>query len=379
MPKKKKKTKNRNSSQKKLTPRSFFFFQRWIKIGVVSVIFLVILANVQTTQSLIAGTQTAVLGDDEKKTEEKKEENKGSENKQEEKKQEEQKKSEERQQEGQKKQQEQQKEAAKTTTNTGGSSSDSSGNKSGRSPELIKTKTETVSPSGLKMKTESEGKKQETEIETADGQKIKTKIEDDGTTKIEIENGSLKLKYKIENGQVVLKAENEQGEEVELADNQLDELENAVGEELNDDDIKVAPTTDNKLVVRKNNIAAVTDFPLSIDVETKQLIVTTPAGQKIVTILPDQAVQNLLATGIVTTVEKQSESIQDPVGTFDGVVKLEIRNDKVVYKVNGTKTHKMFGFIPVTTPVTAFVSADSGTPVAKQQSILTNIVDFLSP
>lgn len=327
--------------------------------------------NIQTTQNLTASTQQHVLGDEgksEEKKEEKREDNKGSENKQEEGKQE----------ESEKKQQEQQKETVKQNISNTSNTSNSSGRSSTGSQ---KTKTETVSPSGLKMKTESEGVKQETEIETADGQKIKTKIEADGTTKIEIENGTVKLKYRVENGQVVLKVENEIGEEVELEDDELKKLGDAVEEELGDDDVKLAPTTNNQLAVTKNQVTAVTNFPLAINVVTKQLIITTPEGQRVVTILPDEAVGNLLATGIINKVETPpaDTTTQGQLGALTGVVKLEIRNNEIVYKVNGTKTHRMLGFIPVTTPVTAFVSADTGNTVAKQQSVLTNIVDLLSP
>ena len=50
-----------------------------------------------------------------------------------------------------------------------------------------------------------EGNKKETEVKTADGQRIKTKVEDDGTTKIEIEYGKLKAKYVWEDNELKLK------------------------------------------------------------------------------------------------------------------------------------------------------------------------------
>lgn len=353
-----KKIKTTTKPRQKISLISILFSKRWVKIGLVSFALLIITANVQTSQSLVLNTQqSAVLGDED----EKQEEDKSSENKQEE-----QNKSEENKREEQKKQEEQQKEAAKKDTEKSSSGPSSNINASVRSFEPIK------------IKAESEGNKRETEIETLNGQKIKTKIEDDGTTKIEIEDGSLKLKYRIENGQVVLKAENEQGEEVELSDDKLNELEDAVEEGLDDDDIKIASTA-GRLVVKKNNVAAITNFPLSVDVETNQLIITTPAGQKIVAILPDQAVKNLLATGVVSAIETQDSVTQPQLGIIDQAIELEIRNDELVYKINGTKTHRIFGLISVIAPITAFVSTDTGAPVAKQQSILAGIADFLSP
>ena len=299
-------------------------FSRPIVVTALVFIALLAAAAIQTTENMTVSTQS-VLGDSE-------------------------------QSEGQKKAEETAKESAKKTEE-----------EKKESTKPTKTKTETISPSGLKMKTESEGNKQETEIETADGQKIKTKIEKDGTTKIEIENGTVKLKYRVENGQLVLKAENEKGEEVEIEDDELEELENDVEDELGDDDVKLVLTADSRLAVTQNQVAAVTDFPLSINVETKELIVTTPAGQKIVTVLPDVAIKNLLATGIINKVETLAvdATTQGQLGALTGVVKLEIRDDKVVYKVRGTKIHRMLGFIPIDTQTTAFVSADNGAVVAQ--------------
>lgn len=361
MPKNKSENKSRiivaKGRRSPLSTARFSLLTAIVALGLVALSPLV--ANIQTTQNLTVSAQS-ILGDDEKSEEQKKAE-------------EAQKETDKQVEERLKEQQEQQKEAEKKAAEDAWRPS----RMSGRS---TKSKTETISPSGLKIKTESEGNKQETEIKTADGQKIKTTIEDDGTTKIEIKNGTVKLKYRVENGKLVLKVENDEGEEVEIEDDELEELEDAVEDELDDDDVKLAPTTNNKLAVTKNQVAAVTDFPLSINVETRELIVTTPAGQKVVAILPDQAVENLLATGIINRVETPPADtiIQDQLGTLTGVVRLEIRNGEIVYSVDGVKTHRMFGFIPVNTPTTAFVSADNGTVVAQERSIIANIVDILS-
>lgn len=364
MSKNKRKNKNRSttSAKKQTSLSAIKSFQPLIIVAVVSSILLVA-ANIQTTQKFTASAQN-VLGEDEQSEEQKQAE---------EQQEEADKQAEEAEEESLKQAEEQQKEGTETTANTTGTSS------SPRSS--IKSKTETVSPSGLKMKTESEDEKQETEIETADGQKIKTKVEDDGTSKIEIENGTVKLKYFIVNGQVVLNVENEDGDEVEIEDDELEELEYEVEDELEDDNIRLVPTTGNQLALTQNEIAALTHFPLSINVETKELIITTPKGQKIVTVLPNEAVQNLLATGIINSIQTPPSELatQDQLGALTGVVEIEMRDSEIVYKIKGKKTHRMLGIIPVTTPVTAFVSTETGLTVAKQQSILTSILDFLSP
>lgn len=338
-------------------------FSRQLTIITLAIIALLVASNIQTTQNLTASAQS-ILGENEQSEEQKQTQ---------EQQEEAEKQTQEAQKESTKQATEQQKEVNKTTANKAETSE--------ASRTSIKSKTETVFLNGLRMKTESEDKKQETEIETLDGQKIKTKIEDDGTTKIEIENGTVNLKYSIVNGQVVLHVEDEDGEKVEIKDDELIKLENDVEDELEDDDIRLVPTTDNRLALAQNQTAALTNFPLSINVETKELVITTPAGQKVVTVLPDQAVQNLLATGIINTIVTPPPHIgaQNQLGPLTQVVEIESRDSETIYKIKGTKIHLLFGVIPLTTPVTAFVSTDTGLTVAKQQSILTNVIDFFSP
>lgn len=231
----------------------------------------------------------------------------------------------------------------------------------------------TVAPNSIKVQIQREGKKSETEIETSDGKKIKTKVEKDGTTKIEVEHRKLKIKYEFVNGQFVTKAEDEDGEEVELEDDELEELEDEIEEELEDDGIKIASSGAGKIKFGKNKIDASTHFPLSIDTGTNQLVVTTPAGQKVVTVLPDEAVQNMLATGVINALAP------DETGSVSGDVEFTVENNEPVYKIAGLKKFKFLGFIPVSQPVTAVVSSETGAEVKTEEPFFTKFVDLLSP
>lgn len=231
----------------------------------------------------------------------------------------------------------------------------------------------TVAPNSIKVQTQREGKKSETEIETSDGRKIKTKVEDDGTTKIEVEHKKLKIKYEIVNGQFITKAEDEDGEEVELEDGKLEELEDEVEDELEDDGIKIASSGAGKIKFAKNKFSASTHFPLAIDTGTNQLVVTTPAGQKVVAVLPDEAVQNMLATGVINALAP------DESGSVSGDVEFTVENDVPVYKIAGLKKFKFFGFIPTTQPVTAVVSSETGAEIKTEEPFFTKFVDLLSP
>src|SRR3989338_10346279 len=200
MAKKKKSRRNKSPKRKIPVEQPVSLFRRWFTIGSIAVLALLLSAQVPLTQNYTA-TPLNVLGDEDKKEEnkeEKREENKGSENKREE-----QKKTEERKQEEQKKQFDQQRKIMKSINS----------NSSGTSTSLredFKIKNETIMPNGLKTKSEFRGNKQE----------------------------------------------------IEMDEDELDELEEAVENELKDDDLLLESTDDNKLSVTKNQVTAITDFPL---------------------------------------------------------------------------------------------------------------------
>ncbi|OGE19438.1 hypothetical protein A3D83_01490 [Candidatus Daviesbacteria bacterium RIFCSPHIGHO2_02_FULL_41_10] len=234
--------------------------------------------------------------------------------------------------------------------------------------------------SKTQVRVQSVRQKQETEIETASGQKIKTKVEDNGTTKVEIEQGKLKVKYSVENGKIKLETENEASGESKLSKKEEEDTKDELENELEKEGVKIA-TRGGQLAIAKNKFAATTNFPLSVDVNTRQLIVTTPAGQKVVTILPDQAIQNMLATGVITKIDSQAAdaSLNQDLGSLDGVAKLEERGPEMVYKIKGEKSRKLLGIIPVSTQTTAYVSAESGDLVAQDQSLIAKLIKLLSP
>jgi len=106
------------------------------------------------------------------------------------------------------------------------------------------------------------------------------------------------------------------------------------------------------------------DFPLSVNPTTRELTVTTPAGSKVVAILPQQAINNMLASGIVSTttgVDLKTES--------DG---------RLSYNIDGTKNEKLLGVFNVAVSKNLIVSAETGQVLTVNQSTFSKILDFLS-
>lgn len=227
----------------------------------------------------------------------------------------------------------------------------------------------------VRVKTEqSDEDKVKTEIRFGEDEKIKTRIEE-GRTRIDVYSGGIKVRYEVRDDRVIVKAETEEGEEV--AEQELFEIE----DRLDKNDIKVA-TEGAKLLVTRNNVGALSSFPLQLDLNTNKLIVSTPAGSKTLTTLPDQAVQNLLVANVISRLDPailQLTAQQGDVTSVSGVIALGEKNGVLAYEIAGLRDFRLLGFIPITTPVTVFVSAETGQTVAQEQPLLSTIVDLLSP
>lgn len=218
----------------------------------------------------------------------------------------------------------------------------------------------------------------ETETERSDGLKVKTKVEDSGATKVEIESEKVHFKFEEEDGEVKLRVENGDGVEVRTREHarELDELE----QELEDEEISVS-SDDGHMEIEHNAVRTRTNFPLSIDPVTRELLVTTPDGEKTLAVLPDEALNTLFARGVLT--EITSGSIQESTGASPSAVRassleLKVINGNLVYEVEGKKKEKFLGIIPVTLPRTVTVSALSGEVLSQTQSLLSSILGFVS-
>jgi hypothetical protein len=188
-------------------------------------------------------------------------------------------------------------------------------------------------------------------------------------------------------------------------------------------------TKNQAAYVIKNKIAAQSHFPLTVNLETNELIVTTPKGAKVVTVLPDKAVENMLAANVLDQLggkgglrwlqqqatpsatpyddatssatpdddATQSGNLDDEdddqdVGTSSAAPQMQVeteadqvvelttddQSDTLVYRIQGSKFKKLFGFRDVELPRTAVVSAETGELIRVEQTLYHRILDFLS-
>jgi len=173
----------------------------------------------------------------------------------------------------------------------------------------------------------------------------------------------------------------------------------------------------NASQIIRNKITAQTHFPLMVNLETNELMVTTPKGSKVVTILPDAAVAHMLAANVLDqaggkgglvwvtsqitplstemvvtltpTIEITPTVTPQPIladitptpesaVTSKGITLTETADGILAYEIPGTRTKKLFGFIKITLDRVAIVSAETGELISIRQSPSAKILDIFS-
>jgi hypothetical protein len=208
-----------------------------------------------------------------------------------------------------------------------------------------------------------------------------------------------------------------------------------------DKDVVKLRGKDNAAYVIRNRIAAQSHFPLSVNLETNQLIVTTPQGTKIVTVLPDKAVENMLAANVLDqiggkgglkwlesqpatpsatpeatdsaaptptldpeatptasltpepdatgsgeilptpepTVEAEADTEPIVADEAEKIIELVSQEDgKLAYEIEGAKSKKLFGFYPVSLKRKVTVSAETGEVLAIDQAWTDDLLEMFS-
>lgn len=247
----------------------------------------------------------------------------------------------------------------------------SSSSGSGSSGE---TKVESKSEEG-RTKIETSSQKTKVEVRGPEG-RFETKIEE-GKEETKIRTGGLRIEVKREGDRVVTRVKNEDDEEVELEEEELEELRDEAEEGLEEEGVRIA-TGEAQPVLVQDGRRVRTNFPLSVSA-TGELMVTTPAGTKVVAVLPRQAVNNMLTAGILTRVEEGVVAGEATSGAaVQGGIELTKVNNTPVYVITGVRQQNFLGLVPVAIKIKTVVSAENGQLLDVQQGILARALDLLS-
>lgn len=255
------------------------------------------------------------------------------------------------------------------------SGSDSSGSRdnsgSGSSGDSNETKSaDTTTTSSREREQEQEQERemehameQELEREATSTPNPRTRVRvksEDGKQTVELIANGVKLKYEFEDGKLKIKSEDQNDNQVEI--NQEDQTK--IDARLAETGLKIR-TEGDKFVVEQNNFSATSTFPLSVDLNTNTLSVTTPSGIKQLTVLPAAAVRALISAGVIDT-------------TTGNIVPIGINNDTPVLEVDGVDNRRILGIIPIGVRKTVQVSAQDGSVVSTNFSFFNRILNAIS-
>lgn len=254
------------------------------------------------------------------------------------------------------------------------------------------------------------------------GQTIRQEVKTSPQTTVEVQRGPAAPAEDKKNKAILERAGNklkvtvtdENGQEVELPEG-TESGEFEIEEPEGQNTTKVRSTGNAYMVIR-NKIGAQTHFPLMVNLETNELIVTTPKGQKVVTVLPDKAVENMLAANVIDELggkgglrwleyqaglatpsatptpeeatpsatptpeeEEATEAAVVEAASVEDVITLTSTQDgTLAYEIPGIKYEKLFGLFKIKFAKTAIVSAETGELLGVKEALLARILDLLS-
>ncbi len=216
----------------------------------------------------------------------------------------------------------------------------------------------------------------EEEIELEEDESLETEEIEDSELEIKTKDG--KTTVKVKTATTNFQLESHDGElkvEMEDASGTQTELDAATLEKINKFllDIGVTlGTTSAGFIVKNGKVEVETKFPLSVNLATNVLTVNTPAGSREVTVLPEQAMANLLRNNIInrlTTTGTESAALE--LTTFGP-------NNELAFKLEGTRDKKLLGLFPVSVKKKLVVSAKTGETLQISKSQLDQLLDILS-
>lgn len=296
---------------------------------------------------------------------------------------------------------------------------------------------------GQMVKMEKQNQIGELKAATGAAEKVKTQEKVQVRTQ-ETNQVQATLKIKVKNNQLELETEGETETEAEyeLDDENSTESGGLEVEDREDKNKTRIRAHENAAYVIRNRVAAKTNFPLMVNLETNELMVTTPKGTKAVTVLPDAAVAHMLAANVLdqlggkgglawleyraalvtlmptaqpmggqatssaaptatpsatptggqaTPTGGQATPISTPsatpeagptpevVDSAEEVIELTSDQDgALIYRIQGTKNKKLFFYMPIELARTVIVSAETGEILGIEQDWLTQLKDWLS-
>ncbi len=106
---------------------------------------------------------------------------------------------------------------------------------------------------------------------------------------------------------------------------------------------------DDSFGISQSGITALTSFPIHIDASNKIISVATDSGERIVSVMPDDAVETLVRANIINTISQDGQMV---LGESD--------TGELTYSIPAEREVNLFNVHTITVPVNTTVSATSG-------------------
>jgi hypothetical protein len=205
------------------------------------------------------------------------------------------------------------------------------------------------------------------ELEKADAEVKNEEVKKSGLDKESV------LRVEPKNGKLGVKSDTDETTATEI---ELDEAFLEIEAMEADAGLRIATGSGSSLVIIQKTTGAQTGLPLTLDTKTSEISVKTEQGSKKVTVLPDAAILKLKSDKVVDVVLGSSNTPK--VEGVSTILSLEMRNNSLVYAVQGVKNKKVLWLFPVSIQKDLIVSAEDGSVVSSEIKSDDKIKDFFS-
>ncbi|MFZ2025856.1 MAG: thrombospondin type-1 domain-containing protein [Microgenomates group bacterium] len=128
----------------------------------------------------------------------------------------------------------------------------------------------------------------------------------------------------------------------------------------------IANPSTAQLEINANNVIAFSSMGLSVDPLSGVLTVETPNGPQKVSIMPDEAL------GIIIELKALNAGLVEP------SILLVSEQGKLIYRITGERMEKFLGLLPIVIQKQILVSADTGSIIRIELSLLSRILSFFT-
>ncbi len=130
---------------------------------------------------------------------------------------------------------------------------------------------------------------------------------------------------------------------------------------------KTISTPAPQLEINANNVIAKSSMGLSVDPLSGILTVDTPSGPQKVTIMPDEAL------GIVVELKALNTK-----GVVEPSILLVSEQGALIYRVSGERVEKLLGLFPLAIQKQILISADTGSVIKVELSLVAQVLSLLT-